>query len=140
MVTLTGELVIWLFVIFIPIIVILFAFRQNIPNKKLKRVFEVLFYGIGIYTILMIGSYLRDSKDGLLQFLGFSSSAEGAMLYAALIGIVAFVALIDIITKKEMSGFILGITLAFSIFEVYFALRCVETIPFMENIVKHVCN
>jgi len=139
MVTLTGELVIWLFVIFIPIIVVLFAFRENIPNKKLKGVFVGLLYGVGTYTGLMVGSHLHDSKTGL-WFLGFSSSTEGAMLYAALIGILAYVALIGILTKKEVSGFILGLTLAFSIFEVYFALRCVETIPFMENIVKHMCD
>lgn len=140
MVALTGELVIWLFVIFIPLIVVLFAFRQNMSNNKLKRVFVGLLYGIGTYTSLMVGSYLHDSTDGFLQFLGFTIVSEGAMIYGALIGITGFFALVEILREKEVSGFIAGVTLAFSIFQVYFAVNCVETIPFMENIVKHVCG
>src|SRR2546427_11351767 len=140
MVTLTGELVSPLLAIFIPLLLILFAFHKEIANKNMKKLFYGMFYGIGTYGSLMFASYSNNPKTDLGAFAHIFATLEGAMLYEALIGIVGTVALIGFLIKKEATGFIAGLVISFSIFEVYFAMRCVETIPFMENILKHVCD
>jgi len=138
MVTLTVELVSPLLVIFIPMVVLLFAFRSDIKN--VTKLYMGMIYGIGTYGSLMFASYSNNPKSDLGAFAHIFATLEGSMLYEALIGIVGTVALIGFLIKKEATGFIAGLVISFSIFEVYFAMRCVETIPFMENILKHVCD
>jgi|SRR2546428_6316971 len=140
MVTLTGELVSPLLAIFIPLLLILFAFHKEIANKNMKKLFYGMFYGIGIYGSLMFASYSNNPKTYLEAYAHFMTTTEGATIYAIIVGIIGAIALIEFIAKKEATGFIAGLVLSFSIFEVYFAIRCVETIPLMESILKHVCD
>jgi len=87
----------------------------------------------------MFASYSNNPKTYVEAYAHFISTTDGAMLYEALVVISAVIALSEFVIKKESSGFIVGIVVSFSIFEVYFAMRCIETIPFMDEILKHVC-
>lgn len=138
MVTITLELVIWLFPIFIPLVILLFAFREDIEH--IKKFFYGMVYGIGTYGSLIFASYSNNPNTDLGAWAHFFATVEGTMIYAALIGIIGVIALSEFVFKKKTSGFIAGIVVSFSIFEVYFAMKCVETIPFMDSILKHQCG
>jgi len=137
MVTLTGELVSPLLVFFIPLMVLLFAFREEI--KQIKKFFYGMTYGIGTYGSLLLASYTNNAKTDLGAWAHFFATVEGSMIYVSLIGIIGTYALYEFLFKKETSGFIAGVVVSFTIFEVYFAMRCVETIPFMDDVLKHQC-
>ena len=137
MVTLTGELVSPLLVFFIPLMVLLFAFREEI--KQIRKFFYGMTYGIGTYGSLLLASYTNNPKTDLGAWAHFFATVEGSMIYVSLIGIIGTIALMEFLLKKQASGFIAGVVVSFTIFEVYFAMRCVETIPFMEDVLRHQC-
>ena len=137
MAIITPASVAWLFPIFTPLMIVLFAFRNELGKKNVQKMFEGLSYGILIYGSLMLASYAHDPNNGLSFLTEYISTSTGATLYEALIGMIGAITLIEFIFRRVTSGFIVGIVVAFSIFEVYFAINCVETIPFMESILKH---
>ena len=139
MVNLTGELVSPLIVIFVPLIVLLFAFRKQIPYGRVDHLIIGMLGGIGIEISLMAASSVSQSQT-LGEFLAKLTAAfEGTVLYVFLVAIIGLVTLYPFFTKRRVHGVFSGIAASFTIFEVYFALRCYETIPFMETLGKHVC-
>jgi len=132
--------------------------RKNVPKdvkrKRLRKILRLvfgkivlptwqklmlgIFAGILIYSALIYGTSLYDSKTEIEVVTKIPALLDGAVLYVVLVAMVGMLALITAFTKRDTS-FLAGVTISFSIFEVYFALRCTETIPFMENLIKHSC-
>jgi len=139
MVTLTGELLSPLVVIFIPLIVLLFAFRKEIPYGNVIQLVIGIIAGIGIYVSLMYASTFPESKTWQEIIVKLSATLYPTFTYVYLVAIIGMVTLYPFFTKRKISGVFSGIAVSFAIFEVYFTLRCFETIPFMENFGKHIC-
>jgi len=174
MVTATGSLLSPLIPFFISLIVLIYAFREDIeknnqkdipqdvqkdirkntPKDVKRKILQLIFgkivlptwqklmlgvfTGIFIYSALIYGTSLYDSKTEIEVVTKIPALLDGAVLYVFLVAMVGMLALITAFTKRDTS-FLAGVTISFSIFEVYFALRCTETIPFMENLIKHSC-
>lgn len=114
-------------------------FRKNeVQRASIVRLIIGILTGVCIYGSLMYGTSLYDSKTDIEISTKIPALLDGAGLYVSLMALIGMVSLYPFFTKRDTS-FFAGLTLSFSIFGVYFALKCPETIPFMENLKFHLC-
>lgn len=113
--------------------------KKGSQKASFSRLINGILSGIIVYSSLMYGTTLHQSDAFLERFIKILALLDGAVLYVVMVALVGMVALYPFITKRDAS-FFAGVTISFSVFEVWFALRCTETIPFMENIGVHICK
>jgi len=140
MVELTGELLAPLVLLYVISFVILFAILKEIEYENTNKFLVGMLIGLGIYGLLMFGSTFPKSETELTFFASWGSAVYGGSIYGFLIFLIGWNAIRTIFTKKPIKpSWLAGVSISFVIFEIYFALRCVETIPFIENVVKPMC-
>ena len=140
MVELTGALLAPLVLLYVNSFVILYALFKKIEYENANKFLSGMLIGLGIYVLLMFGSTFPKSETESTSFASIASAIYGGSIYGFLIFFIGWNSITAIFTNKQFKpSWLAGISISFVIFEIYFALRCVETIPFMENVVRPMC-
>lgn len=140
MVELTGVILAPLIPLYIASFVILYAFLKRTKYENTNRFLGGMLIGLAIYMLLLVGSTFPKSETESTFYASLASAAYGGGFYGSLIFVIGWNSISAIFTKKYLKpSWTVGISASFVIFEIYFALRCVETIPFMENVVTPTC-
>jgi len=108
-----------------------------------------MLFGSLVYSMLVLGSTIMESSTVSEFWLKYVAIGFAATYYVAILLFSAVISLMILVKKesnfmmlifkskvKRIIYIITGMALIFAISNVYFALVCVETIPFIENFVS----
>lgn len=150
MVTVDPELLIPLHMFITIFFIVVFAFLKKFAIENKNWFMLGMFFGAMIYFMLVLGSTIKESNTLPEFLLKYIALGFGGTYYVAILIFSASISLMILLredTKKRIMNrfkgkeerllyIITGMALIFSICGIYFALRCVETIPFFENFVS----
>lgn len=136
----TSEFLAPLLTIFIIFFVSLYGLLTKSDSMDKGKFLWGLIAGGVIYAGLVYGSTINESKTVSEIMTKFPSVLYGSVFYVTFVLIAGIAPIFLLFTRRrDVPIFLVGIVASFSIFEAYISLRCIETIPFLENLVKHPC-
>lgn len=129
-----------IFTLGIIVFLSIFAFLIHDKDHRKRYFLYGMLGALGLLTLLIFGSDAKDANSFLASLVKFGFILEGAMLYGAFLALILFASLKSLFgIENKGTYFMFGFGFAFTLFELGLALKCVETIPFVENIVKSTC-